>query len=304
MQNFQLLEAEAAEVRVPMPWRRDTVQMNPSIRLDHEQVSSEGHVLTAMIGRNGTGKTHLLSAIVDTFVSLERIIRGEQSRFKGMPLERLTYLVGSKKCHLTRTQTGECIGYINDEEVPLVQFPLPTRIVALTITPFDKFVVPRLASFSVTPTARSRYRYLGLRDRTGRASIENLLFRSLNSLFETRSNEAVKRVRISRVFEFLKLKPKLTVVYRVRISRELARSALAGEKILNVEAMRDKYQLHRSSELVRNGEASEESLRDGIRKILALRDKGFVRLTADFGSGGSVNRPGNPGGHSVLVTLR
>lgn len=291
MFDFQLLDAEAAPVDVTMMWRRDPVLMHPQIKLAHEPQRAPNEVgrVTAIIGQNGTGKTHLLASIIDCMLMIENAAKGRASGIRQFPLQRLSYNVGSSTVVLERVDQGTAVALVDGVQVTLDKVPLPERIVALTITPFDKFPVPRLAAFSVQPTDESRYRYLGLRDRTGKASIENLLFRSLNSLFETKSNPAVSRARISRVFDFLKLKPKLTVVYRLRVSREVLRACRDGGPILNEEVMRDSGRLRRSQEVVRSGQATEEELIAAILHADTIKDKGFVRLTANFETDGYVD---------------
>ncbi|NYT40771.1 AAA family ATPase [Sphingomonas sp. R-74633] len=291
MLDFQLLNAEAAPVDVTMMWRRDRVLMHPQIKLAHEPQRAPDEVgrLTAIIGQNGTGKTHLLASIIDCMLAIENAAKGRVSGTRQLPLQRLSYNVGSSTIVLERVDEGRATALVDGVQVTLDEVPLPERIVALTITPFDKFPVPRLATFSVQPMDESRYRYLGLRDRTGKASIENLLFRSLNSLFETKSNPAVSRARISRVFDFLKLKPKLTVVYRLRVSREVLRACHDGGPILNGEVMRDSSRLRRSQEVVKSGQATEEELIDAILYADRIKDRGFVRLTANFEADGYVD---------------
>lgn len=290
--DFELLHVEAAAVNIGTLWRKDPVWLHPQIKLNHRPAAAapaNGDHLTAMIGRNGTGKSHLLSAIVDTFVGLELVALRRRNRLREMPLQRLRYRIGDKTCELTRKDNGDCEAIVNGVRVDLGDMPLPQRIVALTITPFDKFLVPELSSYSVDAAQKSRYRYLGLRDRTNKASIENLLFRSLNSLFETSSNPAVKRARISRVFEFLDLEPRITVVYRVRISKDVSAAAARGADILVEGIIKDRNIFHRASELVKSGEFTERELSHAITQVSEQSDRGFIRLTADFGEVGLVD---------------
>lgn len=290
--DFELLHVEAASVNIGTLWQKEPVWLHPQIKLDHRPASAapaNGDHLTAIIGRNGTGKSHLLSAIVDTFVGLEHVASRRRNRLREMPLQRLRYRIGGKTCELTRKANGDCEATVNNSRVDLGDVPLPQRIVALTITPFDKFRVPELSSYSIDAAQQSRYRYLGLRDRTNKASIENLLFRSLNSLFETSSNPAVKRARISRVFEFLDLEPKITVVYRVRISKDVAAAAAKSADILADGVIKDQSIFHRASELVKSGEFSEQELSYAITQVGERSDRGFIRLTADFGEFGLVD---------------
>lgn len=290
--DFELLHVEAAPVNIGTLWRKEPVWLHPQIKLDHRPAAAapaNGDHLTAMIGRNGTGKSHLLSAIADTFIGLELVASRRRSRLREMPLERLRYRIGDKTCELTRKADGDCEASVNGMRVDLGEVPLPQRIVALTLTPFDKFRVPELSPSTVDAAQQSYYRYLGLRDRTNKASIENLLFRSLNSLFETSSNPAVKRARISRVFEFLDLVPKITVVYRVKISKDIAAAAATGAEIMAPGVIKNRDIFHRASELVKSGEFSERELAHAITQVGDRSDRGFIRLTADFGEAGLVD---------------
>jgi len=172
---------------------------------------------------------------------------------------------------------------VNGHETLIIQPALPSRLVALTITPFDKFPIPR----SSANAPKSVYRYLGLRDRTGRASMENLLFRSLTGLFETSDNEALKRARIHRTFEFLGLRPKVTIVYRMRIAREVLRAARAGEAIVTNRVIHDKTRLRRVNEAIERGEFDERRLTAALIRAADVAERDRIRLDASFEGGGA-----------------
>jgi hypothetical protein len=167
MVDFQLLDAEAAPIDVTMMWRRDRVLMHPQIKLAHEPQRAPDEVgrVTAVIGQNGTGKTHLLASIIDCMLAIENASKGRPGGDRQLPLRRLSYNVSDRTVVLERADQGGAVAFVDGVPVSLDQVPLPERIVALTITPFDKFPVPRLTAFSVQPADESRYRYLGLRDR-------------------------------------------------------------------------------------------------------------------------------------------
>ncbi|GLK73140.1 AAA family ATPase [Ancylobacter dichloromethanicus] len=220
--DFQLLEARTADVRVEIPWRlKDRPYINPHAvfsRIPHADGEQHEH-LTAVIGKNGTGKSHLLSAIVQTFLRLEELQRGTRKEIKGgLPLNLLVYRVDGYHCTIMQRGHRSISIQVNDSEVAPEDLPLPKRIVALTISPFDKFPLPRTIPRSVVQVdaASSMYHYLGLRDNFGKASIRTLLFRSLSSLFDTTDNSALRRSNIGAVFEFLGMRPMINVIYRVR----------------------------------------------------------------------------------------
>lgn len=220
--DFQLLEARTADVPVEIPWRRKGAPyINPHAvfsRIAHPKGEQHEH-LTAVIGKNGTGKSHLLSAIIQTFLRIEELQRGKRRQIRGpLPLDMLVYQVDGRNCAITQTGHRSISAQVDGREVAVEELPLPRRIVALTISPFDKFPLPRTSPRSVVQedTGSPMYRYLGLRDNFGKASIRTLLFRSLSSLFDSTDNSALRRSNIGAVFDFLGMVPMVNAVYRLR----------------------------------------------------------------------------------------
>lgn len=229
--DFQLLEARTADVRVEIPWRRkDRPYINPHAvfsRIPHADGEQHEH-LTAVIGKNGTGKSHLLSAIVQTFLRLQELQQGTRKEIKGgLPLDLLVYRVNGYHCTIMQRGHRSISIRVNDREVDPANLPLPKRIVALTISPFDKFPLPRTIRRSAeqVDATSSMYHYLGLRDNFGKASIRTLLFRSLGSLFDTEDDSALRLRNIGAVFEFLGMRPMINVIYRFREKSLLCRIA-------------------------------------------------------------------------------
>lgn len=279
MQGFEFLDALASRVAVSRDGRPTQGWLNRPIRIKAPHSALKGaNRVTAVIGRNGTGKSHVLAGIVETFVKLEALQAGRFRVRGGVPLERLRWRVGADEFLVTGSDDGRHRVEINGSEAPSVHPGLPSRLVALTITPFDKFPVPRATADS----SQSVYRYLGLRDRTGRASMENLLFRSLTGLFESSDNEALRRARISRAFEFLGLRSRVTIVYRMRIAREVFRAAMAGESIANANVIHDKTRLRRVKEAIERGEFDEVKLSAALLRARSIAERDRIRLDASF----------------------
>lgn len=286
MHEFELLEARTGDVPLPMPWRKDRPRMDLAVTFRQPaHASLKNNNLTAVIGRNGTGKSHLLAAIVETFVKLEQYKLGRREKLNHLPLELLRYRIDRDQCEIVRSSHWPQLT-VNGRPVEIQSLPLPSRVVALTTSPFDKFIVPRSDAYSVAPQEASLYRYLGLRDRTGRSALENLLFRSLNSLFETSENEALRRANIGRVFEFLKLRPNLSVIYRLRTTSKIRMALQEGAPLLNEHVIGDKTRLARSLEVVKTSGLSEHDLTTMLREAIERSVGGMLRLSADFELGG------------------
>lgn len=250
--------------------------------------STQGHV-TAVIGRNGTGKSHMLGAVVRTFLLLEEWSKGDFKVRKKLPLRRIAYRIGEEYCVVEHEWSGVS-ATINGMPVAVEKLPRPKRVVALTISPFDKFPVPKTQPFSVgRADVDGSYRYLGLRDRTGRAAIENLLFRSLDSLFESADNEPLRRANISNVFDFLDLTPILSVVYRPRISKNVVDAVMRGQDIFDPGVILDKRIFERANDVSRAGDFPAGYMNILLREVIAKLALGKVRFDADFRFGGELD---------------
>ena len=285
--DFQLLEARTANVQVNMPWRRDRPYMNPHavfIRKKSSLKTDQQEHITAIIGKNGTGKSHLLGAIVRTFVALEDLRLQKRQRIKDLPLEYLEYVCDGKHCVVEQDQTRKVVATVDGRVTSLLHLPLPRRVVALTLSPFDKFPVPRTFPYSVAPVEATMYQYLGLRDRFGKASIESLLYRSLSSIFDRSENEALRRSNIGAVFNFLKLKPTVNVIYRLRDTSRL-RDAVSRKLHLGQDDVLSPYQQRRVEDVERSG-ISDNELRELLEFAYTRAEKGRIETRADFEYGG------------------
>uniref|UniRef100_UPI00404725C2 AAA family ATPase n=1 Tax=Yoonia sp. TaxID=2212373 RepID=UPI00404725C2 len=286
--DFQLLEARTADVRVEIPWRRKSgPYINPRAVFSHSaQPNGKQHEhLTAVIGKNGTGKSHLLSAIVQTFLRLEELQQGKRKVIKvPLPLELLVYQVDGQNCTVTQTGHRSISAKVDGREVALRDLPLPKRIVALTISPFDKFPLPRTIPRSVAQVdaVSTMYRYLGLRDNFGKASIRTLLFRSLSSLFDSTDNSALRRSNIGAVFDFLGMAPVINAVYRLREKPLLEKFASGLDPSLLEDSS---YTRRRLLEDINRSEISTASLRKLANLALEKAVRSQIETHADLQSG-------------------
>jgi predicted ATPase len=163
---------------------------------------------TVLIGRNGVGKSRLLSGIAGTFNALSG---------GGRPLREATnveYAVGRDVFRVAVSKKGlDC--FRNESPVEPFQMALPSRVIAVTTAPFDKFQLPP-RSQTLGPRAQSSsvYRYMGLRDFGGRASATGAVYRALGELFSAANSEDRRRDRIAGVFTYLGYHPNIDVTYR------------------------------------------------------------------------------------------
>lgn len=131
-------------------------------------------------------------------------------------------------------------------------------------------------------TASTMYRYLGLRDNFGKASIRTLLFRSLSSLFDSTDNSALRRSNIGAVFDFLGMAPVINAVYRIREKPLLEKFASGLDPTLPENSS---YTRRRFLEDINRSEVSTTSLRKLANLALNKAVRSQIETHADLQSG-------------------
>lgn len=171
--------------------------------------------VTVLIGKNGVGKSRLLAGIANMFDAIERGT-GRKRRDDHL-LSHLTYSCDNIVCDVVSDGAYRISASINGEPCPLSDLPLPSRVIALTTTPFDKFRVPAsvITRSGIQHESRELYAYLGLRDRSGRASTTAAIFRALEGLFEASRSDIERRARVAEVFGFLGYRPSVEITYEL-----------------------------------------------------------------------------------------
>jgi len=189
---FRLLRAEFGD--------QDAVDVDIAPR------AGDGSWTTLITGRNGSGKSRLLSAIAGAFDALD----GRQLRNR--PPIALEYRLDQFECAF-RVEGKSVMAYIDGERVDPGQLPRPGVVVGATASAFDKFHLPRDARLFDPTSPESRYRYLGLKDGRGRVSARAGVFRALEQLFDAGDDEQHHRQRVSDVFRYLGYRPTVEVTY-------------------------------------------------------------------------------------------
>lgn len=193
----------------------------------HPEDSQDSPWVSVVIGKNGIGKSRLLAGLAD-------LLSGELPR-GASGVDSVSYTMGSKECRLELNKSGRVTSYVDGQIHDQADTPLPSKVIAITTTPFDKFRIPKslLASHHAhVADERERYSYLGLRDRTGRASPTAVIFRALEGLFGASRSVASRRARVAAVFKFLGYQPRVAVRYRLTAtSRRRLKQILDGERL-------------------------------------------------------------------------
>lgn len=182
----------------------------------------EACAYSVIIGNNGSGKSRLLGNIANEFVRLQRGTSGRGGRSRKMNV--LDFVVdGRPSGNTTLFEDWR-------SSPPMVDLlpELPSRVIAVALTSVDKFPLePSGSSDDVVERELSEvhddpqfYCYVGMRDRTNRASISALLYRALEGLDRARST--LENERLSQVFDFLGYAPEVQVRLNLAITPDVA----------------------------------------------------------------------------------
>lgn len=207
---FQLIE-----VSLPPEERHDVGPIRPEnlarrFRLSDFKASPDATSNTIVIGANGRGKSRLLSAIAETFY---RISHRDTKR--GLPLNYLHYRYNGVDYIVKRNTADQVLCYAGNARVALAALELPERVIALTLTPHDKFPMGRRRLGSLNPDVHRDevYEYMGIRDGSSRASIVALLYRSIENIADNDQMGPDKLRQLGRILEFLGYQPRIVLSY-------------------------------------------------------------------------------------------
>ncbi|MDR9807949.1 AAA family ATPase [Rhizobium hidalgonense] len=239
-------------------------------RNDHNE-----HV-SILLGRNGQGKSRLLSAIAGSIQLLENYQNhGLRKRF---PLSELAYSLDGD-LHQFALSHGNGLAFsINGAPAEIAEVRLPNKVIALSMTPFDKFPIGnadqnRLAL--VDP--REVYHYFGMRDRMGRASVTTLLFRAVSGLFSR--SHMTDRSRIAEVFDLIGYQTNITTVFRIDSSSVL-RDILNGQSDNDVISRFPRSERRLTNEFRDDPEAANK-IRAAASQAIERATNNFVTVSVD-----------------------
>jgi len=118
------------------------------------------------------------------------------------------------------------LSFDNGVRCNLEDVRLPKRVIALTISPFDKFPLPRHGVFDdANPARETLYSYLGSRSRGGRAGANFLLYNILENLVQRSKHARSESGGLLNIFYFLGYAPRIRFQYIRRMPRSFFESA-------------------------------------------------------------------------------
>lgn len=257
----------------------------PGVDVDLATEAGTGSWTTLLTGRNGAGKSRLLSAIAASFETLGG------RRLRHMDGVAVSYWLAGRECAF-RVDKGKVSAFLDGRPVGHELLPRPGAVVAATASAFDKFNLPREPRvFGDAPHSPGggRYKYLGLRDARGRVSSRAGVVRALEQLFDANSDDRPRRRRVADVFGYLGYAPTVEVVYTWSTrARELAEkdSAVTASDVANFLNEQRPQGNQNARPSIPNYVFEDEQVVDDLTvAIESLRKPGERRelaLTADF----------------------
>lgn len=152
------------------------------------------NIFSILVGKNGTGKSTLLGSLTDDLS--KEIMR-----------------------HHRHNEYKDLINHYDDYTF------LPSQIIAISTSPFDKFPIDRFKRIK-------NYSYLGLRDVNSTSMGLGYLSKIISSLIESISADERQAIEISNVLEFLEFKDKIYITLDFTITSNQAEEILKSNDIL------------------------------------------------------------------------
>lgn len=168
---------------------------------------------TIIVGKNSTGKSRLLSSLVNAFESLSIGHSSSTQRIRNNYDRKNDKRLDGFSVNYRHGIQSYSLGVINGRlDVSFKETSLPSKILAVSTTPYDKFPLERKRSKS------NIYSYIGVRNHTKKISglspslllMNDFIDGLIKSNFNHNKNEA-----IINVLEFLHFKPKLNITYKL-----------------------------------------------------------------------------------------
>ena len=284
---FRLLHARLADVEAKPRWRLDSSPPRSSaVEISFSSAANEGAKLandshiSVLLGRNGEGKSRLLSGIATTFQLLQDYGEGGSSR--GLPLSRLEYTANGR-LHSVSCKGSKVFVTIDGVEAPIHAAVLPKRVIGLSMTPFDKFPMGGALRRRQQPDLKRPdvYSYFGMRERMGQVSTGALLTRALEGMVSRISID--DRGRLTNVFEMLGFIPALDVVYRLHERSVLIELAadVAIEQIIENRRQSSIYG-DRLRQMIESDDSVVLEARQAARYVLRDHKNPYVHLRFDL----------------------
>ncbi|MGD1452621.1 AAA family ATPase [Vibrio harveyi] len=205
---------------------------------------SNSNTFTILIGKNGTGKSRLLTKVASTLLKCKRYNQNH-TKLKQSKVQEMTFMNRDK---FVSVNSGKGKGGRLFERNRRTKDNMCRKLITASISPFDKF--PLLES---NDNVRDNfYSYIGFKTDKTSLSDKNLLTRFATSIISSRSNVAVKRT-----LRLLGYKSDITIRFKhnseryFRNENNLSNSMTFSELVLNNKELYSRV-LHDNNYLMSN----------------------------------------------------
>lgn len=153
-----------------------------------EKDHNKQNIFTVIVGKNGTGKSRLLNDIISNFVPIREV--------------NSINIIGQNPSKL-------------NSKIDLEISSIPTKIIAVSTSPYDKFPLPRFMSSRKIKT--DYYSYVGIRDlRTTNFSM-GFMSKIIGQLLYIRNADSSQFKKIIEVLNYLGYSEEFHIVFEFRI---------------------------------------------------------------------------------------
>jgi len=177
--------------------------------LSDEQEWSDDVFTSLIIGANGTGKSYVLSLIVDIFRDLQAT--RTESKFKGIKRSyTITYQLNNNVFTIENDSKNKKRACRDHEEITISEVLLPKKIIASSFMVTDKF------TYAESDMNQSKfYEYLGIRGAsTGTGTKTHLKKVGENIIKSSTDPHFINKLKF--ILSFLDIKSKMTIYFEVR----------------------------------------------------------------------------------------
>jgi predicted ATPase len=232
---------------------------------------SNGPYVTLIIGPNGTGKSQILSAIIEIFNYLAANKIKDRVFHKFSFNYDITYLIDNQKVRVYNTE-GKTKSFVNSEPIELNDLPIPMKFIASAINLTDRY--PNLTKNN--KLFNPNYQYLGVRSASNNAFISNHSKSIVDSLSDAISKDR-KIDRLKFLFDQLELAPLLSIQYKAgyRFQQNIF------DEDLFSDSLEDKIAEHFHRYLKKEKDSGRKSYRlEKYEKVLKETDR--IKAAAEF----------------------
>ncbi len=205
---------------------------------------SNSNTFTILIGKNGTGKSRLLTKVASTLLKCKRYNQNH-TKLKQSKVQEMTFMNRDK---FVSVNSGKGKGGRLFERNRRTKDNMCRKLITASISPFDKFPLPE----SNDSVRDNFYSYIGFKTDKTSLSDKNLLTRFATSIISSRSNVAVKRT-----LRLLGYKSDITIRFKhnseryFRKENNLSNSMTFSELVLNNKELYSRV-LHDNNYLMSN----------------------------------------------------